>query len=241
MNKELSSKELAYVNNYCIHYSKAEAARAAGYKGPNVVQQGWNIFDREHVQAAIKERLRLATLSADETLKMISDTSRGNMSSYMKPVKKWHTPQVKKGLQEIIDENIQHIEMEDEFCTEAGLVEEEFDKFQAQLNIVRRRNMRLRIELKRNPEAFRIVDGVTEEIEVMELDLAAIVADKERGIIKSYKVTKEGVQIEICDPDASKDRLAKVHGLYEKDNRQVAGDQSKVIQVEIVQPKEVDE
>lgn len=237
MSKELTNKEIAFVNNYCIYYCKTKAAIAAGYKASSAGQQGWNIFDREHIQAAIKEKLRRSTLSADETLKMISDSSRGDMSDYMKPVKRWHTPQVKKGLQQLIDEANLHVQMEDEFCTEAELTEEAYDKFQEQIDIVRRRVMRYKIELRHNPNAFRIVDGETIEIEEMELDLALVVADKEKGVIKSYQITKEGtVKVDICDPDTSRDRLAKVHGLYEKDNRQSAPINE--ISVNIVKPLE---
>jgi hypothetical protein len=71
-----------------------------------------------------------------------------------------------------------------------------------------------------NPLAFRLVDGDPIEIETMELDLILITKDKERGIIKSFKHTRNGIEVEICDPDTSKEKMAKIHGLYAKDNDQ---------------------
>ena len=217
---DCSPSEIVFCENYIISLSKTEAAIAMGSESAAPGQIGWQVYQRPNVKAYIEELLSANTITANETLRLISDTANGNISHYMKSVKKWVTPTVKKGLQQLIDETRLYIQMEDEFCSIKGLTEEAYDEFQERLEVYRDKIIRYQIELSGNPDAFRLVDGLPEEVETMELDLALAVADKRRGIIKSFKHTKDGIQVELCDPDNSKERMAKIHGLYKIDNEQ---------------------
>lgn len=220
MDGELLDSERVFAENYIISLRKDLSAIAAGFSEHSAADIGYQVYKRPHVKAYIESLLDERTTTAKETLKLISDTQRANMSDYLVPVKKWVTPIVKKGLQQLIDESRAYIQLEEEFCLIKGYTEEAYDKFQEQLEQIRDRIVRYQIELKINPDAYRLVDGEAMEVETMELDLVLITNDKERGIIKSFKHTPNGISVELCDPDVSKDRMAKIHGLFEKDNAQ---------------------
>lgn len=218
--EQCSDAEIAYCENYVISLCKSTAALAMGSESATPWIIGYQVHQRPQVKAYIEELLDANTSTAKETLKLISDTQKGNLSNYMRPVKKWHTPQVKKGLSELIEETKLYIQAEEDYCEAKGYTEDEFDKFHEGLEMYRDRILKYQIELKYNPLAYRIVDGESYEIETQELDLNLIVADKERGIIKSFKHTAQGIQVELCDPDTSKEKMAKIHGLYKEDNSQ---------------------
>jgi hypothetical protein len=217
----LSDFERAFAENYAISLRKDLAAIAAGSesKDPGIV--GWQIYQRPHVKAYIESLLDEKTISAKETLKLISDTAQGNMSDYMFPVQRLNIPKVKRGLQELINHLQYEIEIESEFLRLAQNLSKEEREWS--LNKIRANELeitRYDIELEKNPAAYRVVDGDPELRDEVELDLHAIVADKERGKIKSYKVTKDGIQIEMYPADAAQERMARVYGLYGKDNEQ---------------------
>lgn len=215
----LSDNERAFAENYIISLRKDLAAIAAGFSEHTAKVIGHQVYNRPHVKEYVNQLLDENTATAKETLKRISDTAAGNMTDYMREVERMDIPKERRGLQQIINQIQYEIEIEQEFLIlAAGLTKEETESSNA---IIRRKELeitRYDIELNKNPLAYRIVDGNPVLVKEMQLDLAAIVADKERGIVKSYKMTKDGVQIEMCDPDTSKDRMAKIHGLYEKDN-----------------------
>ena len=217
---QCSDSEIAYCENYILSLCKSTAAKAMGSESETPWIIGYQVHQRPNVKAYIEELLDENTSSAKETLKLISDTQKGNLSKYMVPVKKWHTPQVKKGLSQLIEETKLFIQAEEDYCDAKGFTEDLFDKFHEGLELYRDRILRYEIELRYNPDAYRIVDGEPYEVETQELDLNLIVADKERGIIKTFKHTPQGIQVELCDPDTSKEKMAKIHGLYEKDNNQ---------------------
>lgn len=215
----LSDNERVFAENYVISLRKDLAAISAGYSERSAKEIGHTVYNRPHVKAYIEFMLDEATTSAKETLKLISDTQRANMSNYMHEVERMDISKVKKGLQEIINHIQYEIDIEHDFLQLAeSLTKEEKEESESTIRYKSLEIVRYDIELNKNPNAYRIVDGDPVLVKEVVLDMSALVADKERGIIKSYKVTKDGVQVEICDPDSSKERMAKIHGLYEKDN-----------------------
>lgn len=221
LRDECSDSERVFAENYVITLSKTRAAEAMGSESETPGIIGWQVYNRPNVKAYIESLLEEGTISAKETLKLISDTAMGNMSDYMNPVQKLKIPQVRKGLQQIIDQLQYEIEIEQEFLRVApNLVKEEIERSK---DIIRYKELeitRYDIELNKNPNAYRIVDGDPQLVNEMELDLFAVAADKQHAKVKSFKHTKDGVHVELCDPDASKERLAKIHGLYKEDNDQ---------------------
>jgi hypothetical protein len=52
-------------------------------------------------------------------------------------------------------------------------------------------------------------------VETTEYDLVALAKDKDAGRIKSYKMTKDGPQIEFYPADAALRDVARIHGLFD--------------------------
>lgn len=219
----ISDFERAFAENYVISLRKDLAAIAAGSESETPGIVGWQIYQRPHVKAYIQELLDERTITAKETLKLISDTAQGNMSDYMNPVKRLNIPKVKKGLKELINHLQYEIDIETEFLSLApNLTKDEIEYSQSRIRGKELEITRYDIELNKNPSAFRVVDGDPELVDEIELDLHAIVADRERGRIKSYKMTKDGVQVEMYPADGAQEKMAKIHGLYKEDNSQKA-------------------
>lgn len=240
MNSILLDTERTFAEAYIICLRKDLAAIQAGYSEHTAKVIGHQVYNRPHVKAYIEQLLDEATMGAKETLKLINDTAKGNMSDYMFPVQELKIPQVRRGLQEIINQCQYEIEIETEFLRLAPkLTPSEIASVQTKIRGLELEITRYDIELNKNPNAYRIVDGDPYLSNEIKLDLHAVVADKEHARIKSYKVMKDGsVQVEICDPDTSKDRMAKIHGLYEKDNKQSAPAIAATIQMSIIPPPE---
>lgn len=218
--KQLSIQERRFADLVLSGYQKARAARDAGYAENSARQSAQEIYNRPHVKKYIETRLEERSITAAETTKIISDIASSNIADYFVPTMVVEVPKVKKGLAQIIEEYRLHIIDEEEFAEEKCYTEKEYDKFQEGLQSYRDRIIRFKIELKRNPDAYRIVDGEPELVERQELDINALIADKERGKIKSVKYVKGELQVEGYSAlDAGKE-IAKMHGLYEKDNKQ---------------------
>jgi len=106
------------------------------------------------------------------------------------------------------------IAFEDAFAIEAALKEKELEQHEKGQQQRRRQLIRYKLELENNPNAFRIVNGPTELIEQAELNIVAISRDKEKGKIKSFKQTKDGIQVELYPADAALTALARVYAMF---------------------------
>lgn len=218
--QELLDTERAFAENYVISLRKDLAAIAAGFSEASAKQYGYEVYNKPHVKAYINLLLDENTISAKETLKIISDTTQSNMSDYMHEVEYMDVPKVKKGLQGVIDQFQYEIEIETDFLQLAeNLSKEERERSQSIIRSHELEITRYSIELDKNPMAYRIVDGDPVLKKEMRLDMYAIAKDKERGKIKSYKMTKDGVQVELQSPSVAIE-MAKIHGLYREDNKQ---------------------
>jgi phage terminase small subunit len=234
----LNKQEKIFAGSYLVHLQKAKAAVEAGYSKKNAKQIGYEVYNRPHVKAYIEESLKNGVISASEVTKLFSDTAVSNASDYLRPVQVLKIPKIKIGLADLIIQHRQHIQMEQEFCTEKGLEGEDYDKFQEGLEWYEDQIIKLKIELRRNPDSYRIIDGQADLVEEMQLDLKALTADKERGRVKSFKHTKDGVQFEMYNAQDAQKELAKIHGLYEVNNKQLAAIVPGVLSVVIVPPIE---
>lgn len=237
--KKLSNIEIAFCESYLICLNKTKAAIDAGISEHTARQQGCQIHNRLHVRAYIEKVLSERVLSAAETTKLISDTAQANMGDYFKPVQVIKTPRIKVGLQYMIDRIQEEIDFEQEVADASSLTDEQNDTFFEQQQFRIAQKLRYEIELRRNPSATRIIDGERELVTEMQLDIDAVVADKEKGKIKSVKYTQFGIQVEMYSALDAADKIAKMHGLYEKDN--IQQHDSAPIKVEIIRPDPVDE
>jgi hypothetical protein len=210
---KLTAKQSKWIDEYLHDFNATRAARDSGYSEATARQMGSENLSKPVIQKEIARRLDLLGMTSPEITKRFTDMSRGNMSDYMVIKLEPYTPKVKMSLKRLIEAEQAYILREEKFCAIKGLTEEEYDKFQAGLDISRDRILRWQIELADNPYAFRIVDGETIMVEVAELDLVKVIQDKERGIIKSVKHTKDGVHVEMYNADNALAQLAKIRGM----------------------------
>ncbi len=219
-SKDLTAREQAFVNEYVITLNKTSSALAAGLSPKTAKQQGWAFYNRSHVKAAIEKLLQENTMTAGETLRRVSKIAEHDMADYFSPVQKLHTTKIKVGLQHIIDRIQKEIDFEDLYRSKVEMTEEANDAWFLQQQDRRDRKLRYELELELNPNATRIIDGETEIVEVMELDINKLIEARERGQIKGIKYGPNGIQIEGYSALDAQDKLLRVHGKFEKDNEQ---------------------
>lgn len=229
--KKLTAKEQRFVEEYCKDCNATQAAIRAGYSEKGAKVQGHRLLTNANLRPAIDARLKELSLAAAEVTKLTADIAQGNLADYFTVTEVEETPRIRKPLAEVILSIEQEIEFEEEYARRVGYSEEEQKTHEAQQAKRRRQIIRHQLELERNPAATGFVQGPPQKVKRTELDMVKLVEDKERGIIKSVKPGEFGLSVEMYARDAALDKLARMHGLYEKDNEQSKA--SPVIQAEV--------
>lgn len=210
---KLTEKQKKWITEYLVDFNATRAARDSGYSEATAGAIGCENLTKPNIQEEIAKRVDAMGMTAPEITKRFTNLARGNMSDYM--VKKYteYTPRIRKSLEELISRLRNEIDFEDDYALEVNLKAEELEEHMKSQEDRRRRVIRYKLELQRNPNAYRIVSGETILVEEMVLDLVKITEDKERGIIRSVKHTKDGVQVELYHADAALAQLAKIRGM----------------------------
>jgi phage terminase small subunit len=222
-NRPLSDAEQVFVDSYVVHLKKIKAALDAGYEPNSARQQGYQIYNRPHVRAAIDKILKARAISAEETVELVAKNAQNDLADFFTPVTRQYTPQIKVGLQEVIDRIQREIDFEYAYRERVEMDEDANDAWFQMVQGLKDRKIRYELELELNPNATRIIDGETELIQVQELDINKLIESNQRGQIKSVKYDKDGrIQIEGYDALAAQDKLMRMHGKFEKDNEQLA-------------------
>lgn len=217
----LTGKQRLFIEAYLTLLNGRQAAIKAGYPENSASEVGYENLRKPQIRKIINERLSEMTLNPQETLKAISNIAEADLNEYFVIKEVWTTPKVKKHLTEIIQDIKNKIEDEDKFISRADISSAEMIQAHNDAQKSRRLDiLKHEIELERSPEASRIVNGEPYLTKVAELDMVKLVSDKISGRIKSYKMTEFGVNVELYPADAALRDLARVHGLYEKDNKQ---------------------
>ncbi|TPE44947.1 terminase small subunit [Pontibacter mangrovi] len=229
--KKLTAREQRFVEEYCIDCNATQAAIRAGYSKKGAKVQGHRLLTNANLRPHIDARLKELSLAAAEVTKLTADIAQGNLADYFTVTEVEETPRIRKPLGEVIDSIQAEIEFEEEYAQRAGYSEEEMKTHDAAQARRRRQIIRHQLELERDPRATGFVQGPPQKVKRAELDMVRLVEDKERGIIKSVKPGEFGLSVEMYARDAALDKLAKMHGLYEKDNEQSKA--TAVIQTEV--------
>lgn len=216
----LTQKQIRFIEEYPKDWNATKAAIRAGYSKRSAGIQGFDLLRNKNVKENIDKKLSELSLSSNEVLKHISDIAKSNLNDYFTKKQVISKPKVIISLNELIIQLIDKIEDFNKFIDRAGLSGDDLAIYEDRIKKLKLQIIEYQIELERSPDATRIVDGDPELVEVVELDLKKLVADKNSGKIKSYSVTENGPKIELCSPDNALINLAKIHGLFEKDNKQ---------------------
>jgi phage terminase small subunit len=211
---KLNDKQLRFCLEYVKDFNATAAARRSGYSETTAYSIGWENLRKPEIKAKIGELLKELSMQPEEIKKRLSDMGRGDIGDYIIVRTVPYTPKIKKGLQELIDALKIEIDFEDNYAMEAALRKKELDDHEKGQQARRRQMIRYKLELKNNPQAFRIVNGEPQLIEQAELDIVAISRDKEKGKIKSFRQTKDGIQVELYPADAALANLARVYAMF---------------------------
>lgn len=219
--KQLTDKQYLFCEEYLKDLNATQAAIRAGYSEKTAYSIGWENLRKPEIRGVISSRLNELTLTSEETLKSISDIAKSSLNDYFVVREIVRTPKIVKHLSQLIEEIQFEIEDADKFISRANITEEKrLENHLLEQESRRQQIIKYKIELERNPNANRIVNGDPEFVKVADLDLAKLVQDKEAGKIKSVAPTEFGTKVEMYAADAALRDLAKIHGLYEKDNKQ---------------------
>jgi phage terminase small subunit len=82
MNR-LTDKEQAFVDHYIITLNGTQSAINAGYSENSARQIASENLSKPHIRAAIDKKLRKLTMTADETMKRLSDMASGDLTRYI--------------------------------------------------------------------------------------------------------------------------------------------------------------
>jgi phage terminase small subunit len=80
----LSTKQLAFIENYLTHWNATKAAIDAGYSGKSARSIGSENLTKPDIQAAIQERLAELKMSADEVLTRLTGQARGSLAPFLR-------------------------------------------------------------------------------------------------------------------------------------------------------------
>jgi hypothetical protein len=216
----LTTKQKRFAEEYIKDWNATQAAIRAGYSRKTAGIQGFEVLRHPEVKKYINEKLSEFSLSADEVLKAISDIAKSNLNEYFTTRQIVRTAKIVAPLKKLIQGCRDKIEDIDKLIVRMGISGDDLESYNQQKDRLQMQIVEYEIELERNPKASRIVEGEPQLVETVELDLNKLVADKQGGRIKSYSVTEFGPKVELCAPDGALINLAKIHGLFEKDNKQ---------------------
>ncbi len=218
--EKLTGKQLRFCEEYLKDFNATKSAINAGYSKKTAYSIGCENLKKPEIKKYIETRLSEMSLGEKETVKLISDIAKSNLNDYLVTRKVERVSKIEKGLSKLIKELEERIRFEDEYMAAASLSDEHRETILQMQENWRNEIIRYRIELKRNPKAKRIVDGPAELVDVVELDMVALSRDKERGRIKSIEHKQFGVKVELYGADGALRDIGKMHGIFEKDNKQ---------------------
>lgn len=216
-----SPMERKFVEYYVVHSNQTKAAIAAGLSPRTASSQGWRVYNREHVRGLIDMIIRAKSLTGDGVIAIVKSMAESDIKDYYtKIVKVPFTPMLDVPVLAAIAGCQRRIEI---LCT---MFAREFLDFERRSGYIQKITYQERLiadyELQyfEDPDAIIVIAGRETLIEEKKLDMDALLADKERGKIKRVKIDKDGtLDVELYSADAAVDKLARMHGLYEKDNK----------------------
>lgn len=219
-DKPLTMLEQKLADEYIRTGHITNSAKYAGYSEKTAHQLGSVALKKANVKAYVRKRMAELQMASEEVTKIISDIAKGNMADYFNTRQVEHTPRIKVGLAQVIQQLKDDITFETEFIEFAPLSKREKRSYEAAIKDMETQILRYEIQLERNPNAMKIVSGETVMVNQQYLDIEKILADKERGRIKSVTPTEFGLKVEMYSAIDALGYLAKINGLFAKDNDQ---------------------
>jgi len=80
--RKFTDKENRFIEEYCIDFNAARAAKAAGYSEKTARFIGYENLTKPNIRAAIDKRLEQLSMSAAEATKRLTDWGRGSIEPF---------------------------------------------------------------------------------------------------------------------------------------------------------------
>jgi phage terminase small subunit len=216
----LNEKQKRFCTEYLVDFNATQAAKRAGYSKQTARAIGSRLLTNVDIKQYIAEKVKdCSVLGPGEAIKLISDIATSSLNDYFTEKMIEHTPRVLKGLKTLIKDLQIEIAYQKEFLSISKLKGEEKKGHDAEIKQKELQIIRYQIELKYNPKASRIVDGQPVFVKTVELDMVKLVADKERGRIKSLSYSPSGQpKVEMYSADSALRDMAKIHNLFKDED-----------------------
>ena len=229
--EQLTAKQRAFVDALCAdpNISGTQAAITAGYSdGPGASVEATRQLRNAKVRQALGERLKDTAPTSEEIAARWDRVSRATLDDFYTSKLVEYTPRIRQPLTEAIAELEGKIAFDREYAERSaqllGLADQALsDYMENETRSAQQRRLtilRYQMLLEADPGAFRVVDGPAEQHEELVLDLVKAQRAGVLDMAKSIKPTQHGLGVELRDPDAALDKLARMAGAYEKDNEQ---------------------
>jgi phage terminase small subunit len=227
-------KQQRFIEEFCVDGNCTQAAKRAGYSPASAYSIGSENLKKPEIKTAIDSRLATLSLGAAEVTKLTSEIAQSRLNDFFTIREVQGYEQEEHYLSVLASRQRDEIVYINDFVSREGLLLFDFKggltPMGERLNKAREKLLELELEiLAYGPDATKLVAGKPVIHRIAELDLVKLAEAKEGGRIKSYSVGKDGIKVETYAADAALDKMARMHGLYEKDNRQLGG-----IDVEII-------
>lgn len=212
LRERMTAKQLKFCEEYLIDLNATQAAIRSGYSKKTTRSIGCENLTKPYLKEYISLRLDDYDVTESELLKMMSSIAKSSMNDYIIKKKVIRKVEVKRPLQDKIDNLLIKIKKNCMYKERASLSEDEINSIDSSNDQMQNEIIKLQIELEINPDAT-FDNWEEEEIEVAELDLIALANDKENGKIKGISFGQFGPKVEMSDPDAMIKTLAQIKGM----------------------------
>jgi phage terminase small subunit len=230
---KFTMKQQRFIEEYCAGKNCTQAAKAAGYSPDTAYSIGSRLLKNVEIFAAIQERLNTYSLTATLATKLNSEIAQTRLNDFftIRPVQGHEMEE--HYISVLADRVEQEIDFIREFAMTQGIpLMTAFGptKMGERIEEAQKRLLELQLEIMAHgPDATKLVPGKPVIQYRADLDIVKLAEAKEAGRLKSYSLGKDGIKVEMYAADAAIDRAARMHGLYEKDNRQLAGTDVEIV------------
>lgn len=217
-NQELTDLQQRFVEEYPVDCNATQAAIRAGYSRDSARQMGSENLSKPYIRAAVDERLKALALLADEAVKLNRDIAVTRLNDFMVVRQVQGYQQEEHYLSMLVARKREEVDFIQRFAGKEGIAlvtMEGHTPMGKRLAAAQAELLELELEaMTHGPDAVKLVAGRPVIMEVADLDLVALAKAKDTGRLKSYKVTKEGVQVEMLDAQAAIRDSLKMAGKF---------------------------
>ncbi|NVO33223.1 terminase small subunit [Hymenobacter lapidiphilus] len=231
--RELTDKRSRFIDEYLLDCNATQAAIRAGYASSGARQEGSRLLANADIRTEVDRRLSEAGMPAQEVVKHFVDIAKTRLNDFLVVRQVQGYEQEEQYLSVLVDRKREEVSFIQEFAEQEDL--QLFNEFGPtdtgkRLNKAKEQLLELELEkMRHGPDAVKLVPGKPVVHEVADLDIVAIARAKQQGRIKTYKMGKEGVSVEMYAADGALEKLGRYHGIFEKDNRQTAGTDVEIV------------